>query len=107
MVHTCWCPNQVMHVHDGQPSCDRAGVDPGNFQRGLVNEAGMNGADSPYFRGEPRLDEQHPARVKMTCHTLDSSGKIVEGFYVPDGTKETGHRVKCTSEIEMCHVCLM
>src|SRR5262249_16866141 len=53
----CWCANEVMHVHRGQPSLNEAGIDPGNLQVRFVNKSCMDRSWSPGLRGEPWLNE--------------------------------------------------
>src|SRR4029453_18268386 len=99
-----WCANEVMHVHDGQPSLNEAGIDPGNLQVRFVHETCMNRPRSPGLWGEPWLNEQYPTRGEMMCHTLDSSGEVLQGFDVSNSTEETSHDVKRASERKVYHV---
>src|SRR5215472_5127682 len=100
----CWCANEVMHVHQGQPSLHEAGIDPGKLQVRCVDESCMHCPRSPGLRGEPRFDQQDTPRGEMLCHTLGSSGELIEGLDVANGAEETGDDVKRVSESKVYHV---
>src|SRR5215831_15387404 len=103
----CWCANEVMHVHDGQPSINEAGIDPRHLQVRFVNETCMDRSWSPGLRGEPRLDHQDTTSTQVLCHTLDGSGEVLQGFDIPNSAEETGNNIKCASKGEVCHIRVM
>src|SRR5215471_14015194 len=103
----CWCANEVMQVHRGQPSLNKAGIDPCNLQVRIVNKSCVNRSRSPGFWSEPRLNEQDPSREKVMYHTLDSSGEVLQGFDVPNSAEETGDDVKCASKIAIRPIGMM
>jgi len=102
-----WCANEIMHVHQGQPSLNEAGIDPGNLQVRFVKKSCVNRSRSPGLWSEPRLNEQYPTRGEVLCHTLHSSGEVIEGFDIAYSTEETGDDVKRTSKVEVDHISVM
>jgi hypothetical protein len=107
VLGTCWGANEVMHVHDGQPSMNETGIHPRNLQVRFVNESCMDRPWSPGLWGEPRLDHQDTTSTQVLRHTLDGSGEVLQGFDVPNRAEETGNNVKRPSQVEVCHARVM
>jgi len=92
--------DEMMHIHDRQPSLRLANVHASDLEFWLVNEIGVNRSLMPSFRREPGFYYQESTRFEVSGHVSNCKTEFALGFQVANRAEETRDHIELLVEIE-------